>query len=272
MAVDLHLHTKASDGALAPDELVELASNLSLSTISVTDHDSVEGIDQAISAGKRRGVEVIPGVEMSSDLGGKDIHILGYLIDHHDPKLTQILKSLRESRHDRALKMVDRLREMGLEIYLKDVVEMADKGALGRAHIAKVLLKKGYIHDIQEAFDRYIGRNAPGYVGKEAYSAAEIIEIIRKVSGVAVLAHPGISGVDDNIPEFVRAGLQGLEAYHSEHTPEQTKFYLGMAEELGIIVTGGSDCHGLGSSRGLIIGSVYVPDKCVDDLKRLKSG
>lgn len=272
MAVDLHLHTNASDGAMSSDELVELAKNLKLSTISVTDHDSIEGIDNAIEAGERCGVEVVPGVEMSSDLEGQDIHILGYFIDHHNPGLTQLLSRLRESRQERALKMVDRLREMGLEIYLKDVTEMAGQGALGRAHVAKVLLKKGYIHDIQEAFDRYIGRNSPGYVGKEAYTVTQIIDIIKKVGGVAILAHPGISNVDNEIPQFVKDGLQGLEAYHSEHTPEQTEYYEKMAKELGIIVTGGSDCHGLGSSHGLIIGSVYVPDKCLEDLKRLKFG
>lgn len=270
MAVDLHLHTKASDGALAPEELVELASNLNLVTISITDHDNVEGIDAAVNAGKRRGVEVIPGVEMSSDLNGRDVHILGYFIDHHDQKLVQLLKRLREARQDRALKMVDRLREMGLDIYLREVIDMAGEGSLGRAHIAKVLLKKGYIHDIQEAFDRYIGRGMPGYVGKKAYSPAEIIAVIRSVGGVPILAHPGISNVDDYISDFVVNGLQGLEAYHSEHSQEQTELYKNRAEEMGIIVTGGSDCHGLGSSRGLIIGSVYVPDKCLDDLKKLK--
>ncbi|HEX21035.1 MAG TPA: PHP domain-containing protein [Actinobacteria bacterium] len=270
MAVDLHLHTIASDGSLNPIELIKLASALNLTTISVTDHDSVQSVDESMAAGNKRGIAVIPGIEMSSDVAGMDIHILGYFIDYKDVEFKKILSRLRKTRYDRAQKIVEKLREMKIDISLDDILEEAGAGALGRAHIAKVMLKKGYVEDMQSAFDKYLGRHSPAYVEKTAYSVAEIIKIIHQAEGIAVLAHPGISHVDKLIPEFVEAGLQGLEVYHSEHSAQQTERYLRLAKELKLITTGGSDCHGPGSSRGLLIGTVMVPDSTAAALFKLK--
>ncbi len=268
MSIDLHLHSKASDGALLPEQVVELASHLNLMTISLTDHDTVDGIDAAIEASKKYGIEVIPGIEMSSDIDGRDIHIIGYYIDHQDKSFIKILSQLKDNRESRTKRILEKLNDLDLNIGMDDINILSDNGTLGRAHIAKALLKNGYVEDIQEAFDKYIGRNGPAYVEKSAYSVGEIIKIIESVGGIPVLAHPGISKIDHLIPGFVDHGLKGLEAFHSEHTVEDSKRYKKMAESLGLIITGGSDCHGLGSNKGLIMGSVFVPDYCLDDLRR----
>jgi len=270
MAVDLHLHTTASDGNLSASELVKLAAELRLKTIAVTDHDSVGSVDEAIIHGHDLGVKVIPGVEMSSDVDGRDIHVLGYFIDYKDADFNSILNKLSNARYTRAQKIVDKLREMGLEISLNDVRQEAGTGAMGRAHIAKAMFKKGLVPDIQAAFDKYLARKSPAYVEKTAYSVPEIINIIHQFNGVAVLAHPGISKVDNLIAEFVAAGLEGLEIYHSEHSATETEYYREMANKMNLITTGGSDCHGPGSNRGLLIGTVYVPDSAAAGLYELK--
>lgn len=270
MFVDLHLHSTASDGTLSPQQLVQLASKLNLRTIAVTDHDSVEGITPARRAGTKTGVEVIPAVELSSDLDGRDIHFLGYFIDYKNKWLEDHLERLRQARYERALKMVEKLKEIGLEIPFQEVLETAGRGAVGRSHLATVMVRRGYIHSIQEAFDRYIGRDSPCYVEKYNYSCQDVINIIKKINGISVLAHPGLSHVDNCIPEFINYGLIGLEIYHSEHSPEQVKHYRKLAKNYKLIVTGGSDCHGLESTRGLAIGSVKVPLKVAIDLKELK--
>ncbi len=267
MSIDLHLHSKASDGSLLPGQVVELASRLNLKTIALTDHDTVDGIDEAIEASKKFGIEVIPGIEMSSDVDGRDIHVLGYNVDYQDRAFLSTLGELKRNRALRAENIIAKLRDLGLVIRMDDIRSQSDDGTLGRAHIARALLKKGYIKDIQEAFNKYIGRNGPAYVGKSAFSVSDIIGIIQGVGGVPVLAHPGISKIDNLIKGFVSDGLKGLEVFHSEHTSLDVDRYRGIAEDLGLIMTGGSDCHGLGSSRGLIMGSVFVPDHCIDDLR-----
>lgn len=272
MTIDLHLHTTASDGSLTPELLVKQASNLKLKAIAVTDHDSVSGVESALSAGAALGIEVVPGIEMSSDIDGRDIHFLGYYIDYRSVELNEVFSKLREARHQRIFTIVDRLRECGLTVDPEEIFETTGGGSVGRAHVAKVLMQKGYVGSIQEAFDRYIGRRGVAYVGKTGMSGVEIIAIIRKYGGIAVLAHPGISKVDDKIEEFAAAGMQGLEAYHSEHDPQMTEYYLRLAKTWDLIVTGGSDCHGPGSSRGLIVGTIPVPDECLEELKRLKIG
>ncbi|HDP69527.1 MAG TPA: PHP domain-containing protein [Actinobacteria bacterium] len=267
--IDLHLHTTASDGTYAPEKLVAFAFKLGLKVIAISDHDSVDGIEPAIKEGKRLGIEVVPALELGSNLKGRDIHILGYYIDFKHPWLRQHLNDLREARRNRALKMVDRLCEMRIDVLPKDVLKIAgDSSAVGRVHLARVMLEKGYIDSIQDAFDTYIGKDGPCYVEKNTYSPQEAIEIIKKVGGVPVLAHPAVSKVDEFIPNFIDSGLQGLEVYHSRHTKQQTVKYKKLAKKLGLIVTGGSDCHGL--SGELLINSVNVPNSVLNNLKKLK--
>lgn len=269
--VDLHLHSTASDGTLSPEELVKLASKLQFKAIALTDHDSAEGVAPALKkAQEYPGLEVIPAVELSSDVQGRDIHFLGYFIDYQSPWLKKHLKGLREARLKRAVKMVERLQKMGFSLFFKEVLAEAGSGAVGRPHIARAMLKKGYIHHIQEAFSRYIGRQAPAYVEKYAYTPEDVIKIIRKIGGISVLAHPGLTKVDELIPKFIKAGLKGLEVVHSDHSPEQIGHYRRLAERLGLVVTGGSDCHGLGSGRGQLLGSVKIPDSILENLKKLQ--
>ncbi|MDP3014657.1 MAG: PHP domain-containing protein, partial [Candidatus Subteraquimicrobiales bacterium] len=196
MTIDLHLHSTASDGTLTPEEIVRLAFQLNLKAVALADHDSIDGVSLAIQEGKCLGTEVVPAVELSSDLHGRDIHLLGYYIDYNEPWFKTHLKELKESRLKRAVKMVEKLKEAGLIIAFKDVLDAAKNGAVGRAHIARVMIKQGYIDSIEEAFEKYIGRKAPYYVEKYSYSPEEVIEFIRKAKGIAVLAHPGLSNVD----------------------------------------------------------------------------
>ncbi len=268
--VDLHLHSTASDGTYSPEELVKLAAKLELKAIAITDHDSIDAIEIAIKEGNRLNVDVIPAIEFSSDLDGRDIHILGYYIDYRHPWFDKHLEKLQSARYKRTIEMIEYLREAGLDILLKDVLKVAGNGAtVGRAHLARAMLEKGCIDNIQEAFDKYIGASGPCYVRNTTYSPQEVIKIIRQVGGVSVLAHPGVSKVDEFIADFIDVGLQGLEAYHSKHSQAQTLKYKNMAKKLDLIVTGGSDCHGL--SRGLLMGSANVPDSVLDDLKALKN-
>lgn len=269
MAVDLHLHSTESDGTLEPAELVQLAAKSNIRAIAITDHDSIDGVRAALDAGERLGVEVVPGVELSSDLDGRDIHFLGYFIDYEDRELHEHLRELRESRYRRAAEMVERLRKAGLDIVFSDVLEEAGPGSLGRTHVARVLLKRGLIDNIEQAFQRYIGRRAPFYVEKYAFTPADVIGMIKDVGGIAVLSHPGLSGVDGMVPKLVEHGLDGIEVYHGEHSSERVSYYERMAEAHGLITTGGSDFHGY-SIGGMTVGATSAPDEVMDDLRRLK--
>lgn len=271
MSVDLHIHSTASDGTLTSLQIVQLASKLNLRAIAITDHDAIDGLDEAIRASSKFTMtDLIPGVELSSDLNGRSIHFIGYYINHRQESLKNHLSKLREARYQRALAMVKKLQEIGLDIAFQEVLKNAGNGALGRAHLARVMLNKGIIDNIQEAFERYIGRKAPAYVEKYKYSPTDCIKCIIESGGIPVLAHPGISSIDEMIPKFIEQGLRGIEIYHSEHTKSDIKKYKKFAENHNLLTTGGSDCHGLFSSKGLLIGSIEVPEKCYYDLKEAK--
>lgn len=267
MPVDLHLHTTASDGSLSPKRLVELASMLGLKVIAVSDHDTVNGISDALATGKSLGVEVIPAIELSSKYNSRDVHLLGFFIDHNDEQLQASLKYLRDARLERAKKIVGCLEELGLDISMEEIETAAGNTSVGRPHIARVLLAKGYVSSFGDAFSKYLKKDAPCYFEKFVYTAKEAISLIHKSGGVAVFAHPGLANLDNHIHELVEMGLDGIEVYHSEHTPEMTERYLAIAKDYGLIITGGSDCHGESSSHGFRMGTVYIPDKVVEDLK-----
>ncbi|NOU95233.1 PHP domain-containing protein [Paenibacillus sp. LMG 31456] len=246
---DLHTHTTASDGTQPSSENVRLALKAGLAGIAITDHDTVAGIDEALAAGTQYDITVIPGVEISTVSEGQDIHVLGYWIDHTNPLLLQRLSSLRDVREQRNMMMLERLNELGLQITMEDVLAslQASKKAdetIGRPHIADALLKKGYVASMAEAFERYLGKGAAAYVNPPRIEPLTAIEWIREAGGVPVLAHPGLYNLDKLIPQLTEVGLAGLEVYHSDHTPEQEKHYRAIAEQLGLIMTGGSDFHG----------------------------
>lgn len=259
----MHIHSTASDGTATPAQIVREALARNMSVIALTDHDSVEGIAPGLRAATGSPLRIIPAVELSSDLGGRDVHFLGYFIDFQAPWFREHLSVLRSQRFERARKMVRRLREAGVDVPMGEVLNTAGNGSVGRSHVASVMLRRGYIDSIGEAFERYIGRQAFCYVEKYHYPCEFVIDLIRRVGGIAVLAHPGLSQVDEHLGGFVAQGLGGIEAYHSAHSGRDTARYLAIGEELGLVVTGGSDSHGQDSDRGVLIGAVEVPDTVV---------
>lgn len=269
MAADLHLHTTASDGCLKPSQIVEIAYSKGLKAIAITDHDTFDGLEEAISFAKKYPMEIIPAVELSSDVDGQDMHIIAYWPDYKADWLNKILKTFRKGRIQRAHLMVEKLRENGLDVSFKEIEDIAKKAALGRYHIARVLLNKGYVKTMQEAFDRYIGQDACCYVEKPSKSPKEVLEIIKKAGGVAVLAHPGVVSTELMISEYSSEGLVGLEVYHPDHSKTQIKYFEGLAQQYGLIATGGSDFHAKSSTRGAVIGSCAVSMNVVNRLREL---
>jgi len=256
--VDLHVHTTYSDGSFSPEEVVSHAEECGLKAIGIADHDEVAGVTEAIWIGHSRGIEIVPAVELTSACNGKEIHLLGYLIDHNHRELRERLKDFRRERFQRMTKMIEKLRTLGLDIYMEAVRRIAGRGSLGRLHLARTLFQRGMVGTVQEAFDRYIGRNKPAYVQKPRIEAAEAFGLIAAAGGIPVLAHPKLVRIDNHIPELVKLGLRGIEAVYSKHTPEDVKKYLAMAEEYDLLVTGGSDCHGVIKDT-MLLGTVKLP-------------
>ncbi|HEY7534214.1 MAG TPA: PHP domain-containing protein [Nitrospiraceae bacterium] len=273
--IDLHLHTTYSDGSLSPAEVLAMADKAGVTALAITDHDIVAGLPEAIEAGSRLGIAVIPGVEISSFDGRNELHILGYHMDWHDEKLLTRLSSLRTSRHKRNPLIIERLQALGLEITYDEVIALAGTESVGRPHIARVLMEKGYVNSAKDAFDRYLAEGRPGYVARELPTPMEAIAWIREARGVAVLAHPTwVKEPDEALPVFIRAlkdhGLGGLEVHYSSHTKQQTVRFLELSKQFGLLVTGGSDFHGLtkpdievGTGRG----SLRVPEHLLNPLK-----
>ena len=269
MTADLHVHTAASDGNLTAGEVVQLAWAMGLSTIAITDHDSVEGIAPALAAAAGTSLRVIPGVELSASVGQLDAHILGYFIDHTDPVLLEMLAALRASRFERAESMVAALRAAGYDVTIERVVALADPdGAIGRSHLARALVDSGQVSSVGEAFRELIGRDGRFYVSKPLATPREAIETIRAAGGVAVLAHPGINGTEVLLDELIGYGLGGIEAYHTEHTPEQREHFARVAADRRLVATGGSDFHGPGSVSA-VLGASRAPEGAVEELERL---
>ncbi|SDC51053.1 MULTISPECIES: PHP domain-containing protein [unclassified Candidatus Frackibacter] len=266
MNVDLHLHTTASDGSFTPTKVVDKAVELGLKTIAITDHDTIGGIEEAQLAAVDKNLEVIPGIELNTDISDAEVHILGYYINTNDLKLTDTLSKLRNSRYNRAQRMVKKLNQLGIDITFKRVCQLAGEGSLGRVHIAQAIIESGYVKEISQAFDRYIGKGSPAYINRYKLTPVEAVKLVKRAGGVPVLAHPALAKRDYLIPELVNAGLQGLEVYHSEHDEDDVQHYAALAEEYELIKTGGSDCHGPNKGRTLI-GTVDVPSSVVFKLK-----
>lgn len=245
--VDLHLHTTASDGTTSPTENVRLAKQVGMSAIAITDHDTVAGIAEALAAGETEGIEVIPGVEVSSLADGQDIHVLGYFIPYQDEGFLQALEGLRKTRHERNKLMVARLNELGFEITLEEVYQRKqgeqDKN-IGRPHIAEVMIEKGYVATMEEAFAKYLSKHGQAYVNPPRITPQAAIDLIKQAGGAAVLAHPGLYDNDELVEELIQYGLDGIEVYHPDNSAESKARYLAFADKYKLIVTGGSDFHG----------------------------
>jgi len=264
---DLHVHTFYSDSTFSPEEVVSCAMGKALTAIAICDHDTVDGIDPCMAIGLEKGVEIIPGIEMSVEKMDAEIHILGYFIDWKQDWLRKKLKEIQNSRVERLFIMIEKLNAMGVKIDAEEVFRIAvNKGSVGRLHVAKAMLNSGAIKSSREAFDKYIGFAKPCYVPYTKLSPKETIELILRAGGVPVIAHPNLIGNDEYIVEFIDYGLRGLEVYHTDHKPHASKRYEEMAKELGLIMTGGSDCHGMGKGR-ILMGTVRVPYEIVEKLK-----
>ncbi len=244
-AVDLHSHTTASDGTLAPRELVRLAARHGVRVLAVTDHDSTAGLAEAMEEAKRLPpLEIVPGLEINCDVPGAEVHVLGYCVDWQATWFQEFLGAQREERRQRVYRIAVRLAELGMPIDPDAVFALVKEGSAGRPHVAQAMVDRGYVKSVREAFDRYLSTNAPANVPRKRFTPVEAVRVIRRARGVPVLAHPGLANRDELIPELVEAGLLGIEAFYPEHSSGQITAYREMCVRLGLIATGGSDFHG----------------------------
>ena len=266
--VDLHIHSTASDGRLSPADIIHQAAERGLSVISITDHDSVDGIASAMVTAKAfPRLRIIPGIELSTDVPQGEIHVLGYFIDYTDHEFQVILEGLRSSRFKRAQGMVAKLKNLDIHIDWEQVQKIAGAGSIGRPHIAQAMLEKGYINSMKEAFDKYISRNGPAYVERDKMTPIEAVELILKFNGLPVLAHPfTASNPETMIIEMKAAGLIGIETYYHDYTAAEINELISFADRYGLIATGGSDYHGLETANETMIGGVDVPMESAERL------
>lgn len=269
MLADLHVHTTASDGVHSPSTVVSMAAETGLAALAIADHDTLGGVGEAVEAGYRYGLEVLPAIELGAELGGREIHVLGYLVDLQDLEFSSQLDFFRRSRRQRVVKIVEKLRMLGFPITYERVLEIAGGGSVGRPHIARALVEAGAVKSRDEAFNLYLGNGKPAYEPRFKLSPPEAVRMIRRAGGVAVFAHPGLAGCDSFIPSLVQEGLQGLEVYHPGHDSAVSRHYLGICRQYGLLATGGSDYHG-GEHRGHTFpGMVTVGYQVVNEIKKL---
>jgi predicted metal-dependent phosphoesterase TrpH len=238
--------------------------------LALTDHDTTDGLEDALAAGRTFGVDVIPGVEINTDVGEHEVHVLGYFIDFGHASLQSFLRRMRDGRLHRAEEMVRRLRALGVPIEWSRVAEIAAGASVGRPHVARALVEAGRVGTTREAFERFIGRHGPAYVPRLKLAPEEAVDVIAQHDGLPVLAHPGwaASGpVIEQLPQLIAHGLEGIEVYYPDHTPEMVAEYRGLAEQYGLVVTGGTDYHGGGLATRVPLGSVPVPPEVVPALR-----
>jgi 3',5'-nucleoside bisphosphate phosphatase len=273
--LDLHLHTTHSDGSCTPTEVVNMAHHAGVTALAITDHDIMTGVTEAITAGQQCGIEIIPGVEISSLAGTSELHVLGYFLDQQDPDLLARLKTLRDARHRRNPQIIERLQTLGIDITYDEVRALAGSDSVGRPHIARALMDKRVVASAKEAFDRFLAEGKPAYVPRELPSPAEAICWIKAARGLAVLAHPTwVKVAEQSLVDLVRQlkadGLDGVEVYYSTHAARQTREYLSLAQQLGLLVTGGSDFHGLTKPDidvGIGKGTLHIPISLLPKMK-----
>ena len=273
--IDLHMHSTCSDGTFSPSELVRQVKAAGVTHMALTDHDTVAGLAEAREEAARQGVAFLGGLEISAELQPGTMHILGYGFDEGSAHLLERLEYVRRARRERNPKIIANLNGLGFEIRLEEVAAKAGGEVLGRPHFAQVMLDKGYVESTQEAFDKYLAKGKPAYMDKERLSPGESVSVIRSAGGVAVLAHPlqlkarSDEELEALIGGLVNAGLQGMECYYRNHTPEVTRNFLLLAKRFGLIPTGGSDFHGASRPHihlGTGEGNLKVPMECWDSL------
>ncbi len=277
---DLHVHTSASDGELSPEAVVDVAAAIGLGAVAITDHDTVSGVEPAMARSRERGDGaplVVPGIEINTDYGQKEIHVLGYFVRWDDPVFAATLQRLREGRVERVRAMLAKLAGLGVRLEAGRVMALAKDGSVkdgsakdgsvGRPHVARAMVEAGIVKTVREAFERYLSRGRPAYVERMRFTPAEAVVAIRKAGGVAVLAHPGEDAAPSLIDDLVAAGLGGIEVFHPEHDRRHEEIYRALAEEKGLVATGGSDSHGVGRTYGADIGEYTVGLEVVAKLR-----
>lgn len=268
MFADLHLHTNFSDGTYTPEELAAQGKIHGLSAMALTDHDTVEGCARMAAACAIEGIEFIPGTELTAEQNGVEVHLLGFCLDLENKAFLKELSRFQDVRQNRIHEMTKKLNDLGVPLKAEKVFALANCRSPGRPHVARALVQEGFCATLDEAFERFLRNNRPGWVPKHKMSAETAISIIHMADGVAVMAHPGLNRTDDAIPEVVAAGLDGIECFHSKHSTSTANHYLQIADRYGLIITGGSDCHGLNKGKPLI-GTVRIPYRHVEQLKQL---
>lgn len=266
--VDLHIHTTCSDGVYTPIQVVNMAKKAGLNIISITDHDNLAGIEAAIDFGKQVDVEVISGVEISTDIEDKEVHLLGYFIDIYHDEFQKYLSFFRQERYNRACRIVKRLNNMGLSITIEDVLAKAKNGAVGRPHIAQALLEAGYVSNFYEAFEKYIGNHCPAFERKIHVSPQSALKLISDAGGLSFIAHPGYIS-DKILTSLIKFGIDGIEVIHPCHSPSQINYYRGIVNEYCLLASGGSDFHGGKRDDELNLGKYYITSSHIDTMRKM---
>ncbi len=267
--IDLHTHSTASDGIYSPTELLHKAKEIGLRVLALTDHDTTGGLEEAARAARTLDIDLIPGIEINTDVGGGEVHVLGYFLEFQHPEFQAVLKVLRDARERRGERMVELLNEHGVNISWERVREIA-QGSVGRPHVAKALMEAGYVQTIGEAFDKYIGTGCYAYVPRYKLTPENAVHLIASANGLPVIAHPielpGLDELRNWLPGLCEAGMVGLEAYYGPYTPENERELLALAHEYNLIPTGGTDFHGPGM-HPTPLGGRHVPFEAVERLK-----
>ncbi|HWI56312.1 MAG TPA: PHP domain-containing protein [Bacillota bacterium] len=266
MVADLHLHTCFSDGTYTPEELADAAHRCGLKAIALTDHDTLEGCPRTAAACAAHGIEFIPATELTAEQEDVELHILGYYLDAAHPELQVELAKFQEVRQRRIHDMVGRLNHLGIRLRVETVFELANCRSPGRPHVARALVQARMCGSIDEAFERFLKKGKPAWVPKYKMSALKAINLVHAAGGLAVLAHPGLSRAEEAIPQLIEAGLDGLECFHTKHSTSMVEYCLQIAESHQLLVTGGSDCHGMSKGKPLI-GTVRIPYEYVERLR-----
>ena len=279
--VDLHLHTVFSDGRLTPTELVRLCGERGLKVVSISDHDSTEGIPEALKAARSfPHLTIIPGIELSTDVPGSEIHMLGYFVDYQDTPFQQILQRFRQDRQERGRRMVEKLNELGLKVSWERVEELSGGGAIGRPHIAQAMVEAGYVRYPRDAFEKYLSRKGVAYVERSKLTPTQAIRILVDNGALPVMAHPtyslsksdrdDVASLKDTLPALIKAGLVGMEVYYGDYSPKQVARLAGLAKEMGLVPCGGSDYHASGNPKEPEPGMVGPPMETVEALRSLR--
>jgi hypothetical protein len=273
--IDLHVHTNLSDGAFTPEDVVRRAQETGIAAIGITDHDTTDGILPAIKEGAKCGIEVVPGIELSAEFKSSsegEMHVLGYYINWENPHLQEQLRLFRQARERRAFHILDKLAAVNVRVDEEKLFRLSGAGAVGRLHIARVMLEQKYVESISEAFQKYLSFGKPAYVPKLRLQPQEAVRMIRKIGGIPVLAHPYYGSYSNRniIGSLVKIGLQGLEAYHIRHSLKIQESFIELAREFGLLVTGGTDCHGPLGGKEPLLGSLKLPYELLIKLKNRK--